>query len=111
MDLVWIRRIDLIQHAIVLRPDAKPYPVRIPLYTEEEIVFCSKLLLKIEEEGLIFHCDLKWGARTNFTLKPRAHTLPRDNCLRMVHNCIPLNSITEKSQSEFSMVQPVKSQR
>ena len=97
-DLLWIRRTDLIEHAIVLRPDAKPYRARIPLYTEEEIVFCRRLLPKMEEAGLIFQCDTEWGARTKFPLKPRADILPKDNRLRMVHNFISLNRVTEKSQ-------------
>jgi len=97
-DLLRIRRTDLIEHAIVLRADAKPYRARIPLYTEEEIAFCRKLLRKMEEAGLIFRCDTEWGARTKFPLKPRADTLPKDNRLRMVHNFIPLNRVTEKSQ-------------
>ena len=97
-DLLRIRRTDLIEHAIVLLPGAKPYRARIPLYTEEEIAFCRRLLPKMEEAGLIFRCDTEWGARTKFPLKPRADTLPKENRLRMVHNFIPLNRVTEKSQ-------------
>lgn len=97
-DLLRIRRTDLIEHAIVLTPGAKPYRARIPLYTEEEITFCRRLLPRMEEAGLIFRCDTEWGARTKFPLKPRADTLPKENRLRMVHNFIPLNRVTEKSQ-------------
>jgi len=97
-DLLRIKRTDLIEHAIVLQPNAKPYRARIPLYTEEEIAFCWRLLPKIAEAGLIFRCDTEWGARTKFPLKPRADTLPKEARLRMVHNFIPLNRVTEKSQ-------------
>lgn len=97
-DLLRIRQTDLIEHAIVLMPNAKPYRARIPLYTEEEIAFCGRLLPKMEEAGLIFRCDSQWGARTKFPLKPRADTLPKKDRLRMVHNFIPLNQVTEKSQ-------------
>ena len=97
-DLLRIRQTDLIEHAIVLTPNAKPYRARIPLYTEEEIGFCGRLLTKMEEAGLIFRCDSERGARTKFPLKPRADTLPKKDRLRMVHNFIPLNRVTEKSQ-------------
>jgi len=97
-DLLRIKRTDLIEHAIILQPNAKRYRARIPLYTEEEIAFCHRLLPKIEEAGLIFHCDTEWGARTKFPLKPRADTLPKESRLGMVHNFIPLNRVTEKSQ-------------
>ena len=97
-DLLRIRRTDLIEHAIVVLPDAKPYRARISLYMEEEIAFCRHLLPRMEEASLIFCCDTEWGARTKFPLKPRADTLPKDNCLQMVHNFIPLNRVTEKSQ-------------
>lgn len=96
-DLLRIRKTDLIEHAIILEPGAKPYRARIPLYTEEEINFCKRLLPKMEEAGLIFRCDSEWGARTKFPLKPRADTLPKESRLRMVHNFIPLNRVTEKS--------------
>jgi len=97
-DLLRIRKTDLIEHAIILEPGAKPYRARIPLYTEEEISFCKRLLPKMEEAGLIFRCDSDWGARTKFPLKPRADTLPKESRLRMVHNFIPLNRVTEKSR-------------
>ena len=97
-DLLRIRKTDLIEHAIILEPGAKPYRARIPLYTEEEISFCKRLLPKMEEAGLIFRCDSDWEARTKFPLKPRADTLPKESRLRMVHNFIPLNRVTEKSR-------------
>ena len=97
-DLLRIRKTDLVEHAIILEPGAKPYRARISLYTEEEINFCKRLLPKMEEAGLIFRCDSDWGARTKFPLKPRVDTLPKDARLRMVHNFIPLNRVTEKSR-------------
>ena len=77
-DLLRIRRTDLIKHAIVLMPGAVPHRACIPLYTEEEIAFCRRLIPKMEEAGLIFRCDSEWGARTKFPLKPRADTLPKE---------------------------------
>jgi len=78
-DHLRIRRTDLIEYAIILTPDAKPYRARIPLYTEEEIAFCGRLLPKMEEAGLIFRCHSEWGARTKFPPKPRADTLPKQD--------------------------------
>jgi len=93
-----IRNTDLIEHAIILKPGAKAYRARVPLYTEEEINFGKKLLPKMEEAGLIFQYDSEWGVRTKFPLKPRADTLPKKSRLRMVHNFILLNLVTEKSR-------------
>ena len=97
-DLLKIKQTDLIEHAIVLLPGAKPTRARIPLYTEEEITFSQKLLPKMEEAGLIFRCDSAWGARTKFVLKPNAEDRAPGDWLRMVQNFIPLNRVTEKSR-------------
>ena len=97
-DLLRIRRTDLIEHAIVLLNDAKPYHAKIPLYNEQEIKFCQDLIPRMEEAGLIRRCDSAWGARTKFVPKPRADLRPENDKLRMVHNFIPLNSATEKSR-------------
>jgi len=56
-DLLRIRQTDLVEHAIILEPGAKAYCARIPLYTEEEIAFCKRLLPKMKEAGLIYQCD------------------------------------------------------
>jgi len=56
-DLLRIRQTDLIEHAIVLTQNAKPYRARIPLYTEEGIAFGGRLIPKMEEAGLIFRSD------------------------------------------------------
>ena len=97
-DLLRIRRTDLIEHAIVLSSDAKPYRAKIPLYNEQEIKFCQDLIPRMEEAGLIRRCDSAWGARTKFVPKPKADLRPENDTLRMVHNFIPLNSATEKSR-------------
>jgi len=69
-DLVRICKTDLIEHGIILEPEAKPHRARIPLYTEEEINFCKRLLPKMKEASLIYRYDSHWGARTKFPLKP-----------------------------------------
>jgi len=97
-DLLKIKQTDLIEHAIVLLPGAKPTRVRIPLYTEEEITFSQKLLPKMEEAGLIFRCDSAWGARRKFVLKPNAEDRTPGDRLRIVQMFMPLNRVTEKSR-------------
>ena len=97
-DLLRIRRTDLIEHAIVLDKEAKPHRAKVPLYTEQEIKFCQELIPLMEEAGLIRRYDSIWGAGTKFVQKPRADLRPENDKLRMVHNCIPLNSVTEKSR-------------
>ena len=97
-DLLRIRRTDLIEHAIVLDKEARPHRAKVPLYTDQEIKFCQDLIPRMEEAGLIRRCDSAWGARTKFVPKPRADLCPENDKLRMVHNFIPLNSVTEKSR-------------
>ena len=71
-DLLRICRTVLIEHAIVLSSDAKPYRAKIPLYNEQKIKFCQHLIPRWEEAGLIRRCDSAWGARTKFLPKPEA---------------------------------------
>ena len=106
-DLLCIRRTDLIERAIVLTRVAQPYRAKIPLYSEQEIKFCQDLIPKMEEGGLIRRCDSAWGARTKFVPKPRADTKPENDRLRMVHNFIPLNSVTEKSRYPCSRLEQI----
>ena len=80
----------------MLNRDAQPYRAKIQLYNEREIKFCQELIPRMEEAGLIRRCDGAWGARTKFVPKPKAELRPENDKLRMVHNYIPLNSVTEK---------------
>jgi hypothetical protein len=92
-DMLKIKRTDLIEHCVELTPNAKPVKFKIPLYTEKEREFCNKLLPQMEQAGLIYRCDSEWGSRTKFPPKPNA-----PDQLRMVHNYIPLNRCSRKSQ-------------
>jgi hypothetical protein len=92
-DMLKIKRTDLIEHCVELTPNARPVKSKIPLYTEKEREFCNKLLPQMEQAGLIYRCDSEWGARTKFPPKPNA-----PDQLRMVHNYIPLNRCSRKSQ-------------
>ena len=95
-DLLKIKTTDLIEHGIDLMPGAIPERSKIPLYTEAELRFANKLIPKMEQAGLILHCDSIWVARTKFPPKPNRPANQEDN-LRMVHNYIPLNRYTMKS--------------
>ena len=97
-NLLRIKQTDLIEHAIILTSNVQPIRARIPLYSKEKIAFCQRLLPKMEDAGLTFRYDSAWRARTKFVLKPRWEEPPRENSLRMVQNCIPLNRVTEKSR-------------
>ena len=96
-DLLKIRTTDLIEHAIDLKPGAEPARAKTPLYTEAELRFANKLIPKMEQSGLILRCDSIWVARTKFPPKPNRPANQEGN-LRMVHNYIPLNKFTMKSQ-------------
>ena len=80
-DLLRIRKTDLIEHAIVLNGDTKPYRAKILLYSEQQMKFCQDLIPRIEKAGLIRRCDSTWGARTKFVPKPRADLRPENNKL------------------------------
>ena len=96
-NLLHIQTTDLIEHGIDLKADAVPARSKIPLYTEAELRFVNKLILAMEERGLILRCDSTWLARTKFPPKPNRPGKQEDN-FRMVHNYIPLNWHTLKSQ-------------
>ena len=96
-DLLKIMTTDLIEHGIDLIPGAVPERLKTPLYTEAELRFANKLIPRMEQAGLILRCDSIWAARTKFPPKPNRPANQEGN-LRMVHNYIPLNCYTMKSQ-------------
>ena len=94
-EMLKIRKTDLIEHCIPLLPNARPFKAKLPLYTDEERDFCNKVIPQMEKAGLIYRCDIEWGARTKFTVK---NNPTKGTKLRMVHNAIPLNRFTRKSR-------------
>jgi hypothetical protein len=90
-DICKIKRTDLIEHAIDLTPDARPYRAKVPLWTQQEIAFSAGLVPKMEKASVILRIDSPWGHRTRYPL--RNPSKPQ-NGLRMVHNYIPLNRYT-----------------
>ena len=105
-DLLRIRTTDLIEHGIDLKADATPSKSKIPLYTEAELRFVNKIIPAMEERGLILRCDSTWVARTKFPPKPNRPGRQEDN-LRMVHNYIPLNRHTLKSQYPCANIEQI----
>lgn len=61
----------------------------------------------MEEGELIRRCVSAWGARTKFVPKPRADLRLENDKLRMVHNFIPLYSVTEKSRYPFPRIEQI----
>ena len=96
-DLLKIKTTDLIEHGIDLIPGAVPERSTTPLYSEAELRFANKLIPRMGQAGLIPRCDSIWVARTKFPPKPNKPAYQEGN-LRMVHNYIPLNRYTMKSQ-------------
>jgi hypothetical protein len=92
-DMLKIKRTDLIEHCIELTANAHPVKSKIPLYTQKEREFCNMLLPQMEQAGLIYRCDSEWVARTKFPPKLNA-----PDQLRIIHNYIPLNRCSRKSQ-------------
>jgi hypothetical protein len=93
-DICKIKRTDLIEHAIDLTPDARPYRAKVPLWTQQEIAFSAGLIPNMEKSSVILRIDGPWGHRTKYPL--RNPSKPQ-NGLRMVHNYIPLNRYTVAS--------------
>jgi len=56
-DMLKIKECDLVEHAIDIKPNAKPVRTKTPLYTEEEIAFSAKLIPAMQGAGLIARCD------------------------------------------------------
>ena len=105
-DLLWIRTTDLIARGIDLNADAIPSRSKVPLYTEAQLRFLNQLIPTMAERGLILRCDSTWVARTKFPPKPNRPGKQKDN-LHMVHNYIPLNKHTLKSQYPCANIEQI----
>ena len=93
-DMLKIKECDLVEHAIDIKPGAKPVKTKTPLYTEEEITFLAKLIPAMEKAGLIARCDSLWVHRTKYPPRKKSDLTKG---LRQVHNFIPINKVTVKS--------------
>lgn len=83
---------DLITHCIDVEPGSRPFRMRQPRYTEDEIAFASRLHPRMEEAGWIVPGYSKWGAYSQYPPKKS----PSDR--RFVCNYKPINSCTIKPQ-------------
>jgi len=88
-----IKATDIIEHSIDLEPNAKPVKGTLPKYTAQEREFANTIFPAMEDAGIIVRRSSAWGARTKFPPKKKGSTQ-----LRVVHNFIPVNSHTIKSQ-------------
>lgn len=84
-----VRPTDLIEHAIVTRPDAVPVCHKGFRYGLAEREFAAKMFPAMEEAGIVVRGTSSWGARTKFPPK-------KNGTFRVVHNFIPINRATEK---------------
>ena len=88
-----IQATDLIKHSIDLKPRAHPVQMKIPRYNATERAFANEIFPFIEDAGVIVQRSSKWDVRTKFPPKKKGSLL-----LHMVHNYIPSNKYTIKSQ-------------
>lgn len=88
-NLKTIKATDLVEHAIKLLPNARPYKAKIPLWTKAEHDYAKVLFPDMVGAGIIVMCNGPWGHRTRFI--PKLH---RCTELRTIHNFIPINKWT-----------------
>lgn len=84
-----INATDLVEHAIELMPNAKPYKAKVPLWTKSERDYAKVLFPEMVAAGIVVMCDGPWGHRTRFI--PKLHGSKE---LRTIHNFIPINKWT-----------------
>ena len=87
-----IKATDLIEHAIELLPNAKPYKCKIPLWTKGEKDYARKVFPDMAAAGIVVTREGPWGHMTRFI--PKGHGSGE---LRVIHNFIPINKWTVPS--------------
>lgn len=88
-----VKATDLIEHSIDLVPEARPVMGKVPKYTTAEHAFANEIFPQMKDAGIITRRSSPWGARTKFPPKKKGSSE-----LRVVHNFIPVNRYTIKSQ-------------
>ncbi|RDI83557.1 hypothetical protein Vi05172_g6513 [Venturia inaequalis] len=91
---------DLIIHRIPTYEGAVPRIAKPKLYTAEEEDWERKNFSKLEEAGIITRTNSPWSARTKY---PRR----QNGTLRMVHNFVPINKATIKSNYPMKRIEPI----
>lgn len=88
-DLRDIKATDLVEHAIELLPNARPYKAKIPLWTAAEREYSRILFSDMVAANIVVMCDGPWGHQTRFI--PKLHGSKE---LRTIHKFIPINKWT-----------------
>ena len=88
-----IQPTDLIEHSIDLTLNAKPCRGKLPQYTPQEWELANQIFPELEEAGIIACMSSDWAARTKFPPKKKG-----SDQLQVVHNFIPVNKCTIKSE-------------
>lgn len=91
---------DLIIHRIPTYEGAVPRIAKPKLYTAEEEKWERENFPKLEEAGIITRTNSPWSARTKY---PRR----QNGTLRMVHNFVPINKATIKSNYPMRRIEPI----
>ena len=97
-----IQPTDLIEHSIDLLPYSKPVRSKLPHYTPREREFSNRIFPELEEAGIVARMSSNWAARTKFPPKKKG-----SDQLRVVHNFIPVNKCTIKSEYPMHRLEEV----
>ncbi|SLM39126.1 hypothetical protein LPUS_09585 [Lasallia pustulata] len=97
-----IQPTDLIEHSIDLLPYSKPVRSKLPRYTPREREFSNRIFPELEEAGIVARMSSNWAARTKFPPKKKG-----SDQLRVVHNFIPVNKCTIKSEYPMHRLEEV----
>ncbi|KAL3247644.1 hypothetical protein ABHI18_012339, partial [Aspergillus niger] len=91
----------LVTHRIPTYPWVRPKASKLALYNQEEIEWQRTNLPPMVEARIIRGCISPWSAKTKFPPKPSG------TGLRMVHQFIPLNAATIKSNYPMKRIEPI----
>lgn len=86
-----VRLTDLVTHSIELEPGSRPFRMRQPKYSQDEVAFAQRLHPAMEAAGFIVPGMSEWGAYTRYPPK-------KNGDHRFVCNYMPVNSCTVKPQ-------------
>ena len=66
-----VKPIELIEHFINLKSNARPSYSKISRYTKKEHQFCNRIFLKMEKSGIIIQASSDWGYQSQFPPKKK----------------------------------------
>jgi hypothetical protein len=97
-----IKTIDLIEHSIELKSNAKSMKERILRYTSKKRKFANEIFSQMKKADIIIRMSSDWDARTKFSSKKK-----ESDQLRVIHNYIFLNDCTIKMQYSIHRIKEV----